>query len=167
MNGPDLPPAQAPPLEDLEGDALALFQFSDVPAPRGHLGTVDWYLCGAVSRLQSSGRFTAAPGTVALLTTQGKFRVGRILVFGLGPRHGMSLQTLYRSSYDAAQTLARLRASVIHLDLPYQAFPRRNPMTLRKSFLEGFLAEYQRLRRAEPTVHVLPPRGLAPEPDPA
>ncbi len=167
MNALELPAAPAPPLEELEGDALALFQFSDVPAPRGHLGTVDWYLCGAVSRLQASGRFTASPGTAALLTPQGKFRVERILVFGLGPRQGMSLQTLYRSSYDAAQTLAKLRASVIHLDLPYQAFPRRNPMTLRKNFLEGFLAEYQRLRRTEPTVHVLPPRGLAPEPAPA
>jgi hypothetical protein len=166
MNTPDLPPAAAPPLESLEGDALALFQFSDVPAPRGHLGAVDWYLCGAVSRLQASGRFTALPGTTALLTPQDKFRVERILVFGLGPRHGMSLQGLYRSSYDAARTLAKLRASVIHLDLPYQAFPRRNPMTLRRSFLEGFLAEYQRLRGTAPTVHVLPPRGLAPEPAP-
>ncbi len=164
MIAPDLPPAPAPPLEELEGDALALFQFSDVPAPRGHLGTVDWYLCGAVSRLQASGRFPAAPGTLALFTPRGKFRVERILVFGLGPRQGMSLQTLYRSSYEAARALADLRASTIHLDLPYQAFPRRNPMSIRRSFLEGFLAEYERLRGVPPSVHVLPPRGLAPEP---
>ncbi len=164
MNTLTLPAPPAPPLEELEGDALALFQFSDVPAPRGHLGTVDWYLCGAVSRLQASGRFPAAPGTLALFTPRGKFRVERILVFGLGPRQGMSLQTLYRSSYDAARALADLRASTIHLDLPYQAFPRRNPMSIRKTFLEGFLAEYERLRGAPPVVHVLPPRGLAPEP---
>lgn len=164
MNTLTLPAAPAPPLEDLEGDALALFQFSDVPAPRGHLGTVDWYLCGAVSRLQASGRFSAGPGTAALFTPQGKFRVEQILVLGLGPRQGMSLQTLYRSSYDAARALAKLRASVIHLDLPYQAFPRRNPVTVRRNFLEGFLAEYGRLRGAPPVVHVLPPRGLAPEP---
>jgi hypothetical protein len=166
MDALTLPAAPAPPLEELEGDALALFQFSDVPAPRGHLGTVDWYLCGAVSRLQASGRFTGLLGTAALFTPQGKFRIERILVFGLGTRQAMSLQTLYRSSYDAARVLAKLGASVIHLDLPYQAFPRRNPVTIRKNFLEGFLAEYQRLRRAAPTVHVLPPRGLAPEPAP-
>ncbi len=163
MNALTLPAAPAPPLEELEGDALALFQFSDVPAPRGHLGTVDWYLCGAVSRLQASGRFPAVPGTAALFTPQGKFRVERILIFGLGPRQGMSLQNLYRASYDAARTLAKLRASVIHLDLPYQAFPRRHPLSIRKNFLEGFLAEYERLRGAAPSVHVLPPKGLHPE----
>jgi hypothetical protein len=158
-----LPAAPAPYLEDLEGDALALFQFSDVPAPRGHLGTVDWYLCGAVSRLQAWGRFSAAPGTAALFTPQGKFRVGRILVLGLGPRHGMSLQALYRASYDAARILAGLGARTVHLDLPYQAFPRRNPMAIRRNFLEGFVAEYRRLRGGEPEVHVLPPKGLNPE----
>ena len=114
MNALDLPAAAAPPLEDLEGDALALFQFSDVPAPRGHLGTVDWYLCGAVSRLQASGRFTALPGTAALLTSRDKFRVGRILVFGLGPRQGMSpvplkdderSQAMFYATFSSASTL--------------------------------------------------------------
>lgn len=166
MTAPALPPAPAPPLEELEGDALALFHFSDVPAPRGHLGTVDWYLCGAVSRLQASGRFSAAPGTAALFTPRGKFRVERVVVLGLGPRQGISLQSLYRGSYIAAGVLARLGARAIHLDLPYQAFPRRNPMLIRRNFLEGFLAEYQRLRGTAPEVHVLPPRGLTPEPAP-
>ena len=163
MNTLALPAAPATPLETLEGDALALFQFSDVPAPRGHLGTVDWYLCGAVSRLQASGRFSAASGTTALFTPRGKFRVERILVLGLGPRRGMSLQSLYRASYEAARRLAELRASVIHLDLPFQAFPRRNPASIQRGFLEGFLAEYERLRGQAPTVHVLSPRGLTPE----
>jgi len=166
VNGLALPPALPLFLEDLEGDALAFFQFSDVPSPRGHLGTVDWYLCGAVSRLQTSGRFSARRGSAALLTPGGKFRVDRILVLGLGPRKTMSLQDLYRSSYEAAGILANLRARTIHLDLPFQAFPRSNPTALRRNFLEGFLAEYQRLRGAPPDVHILAPKSLSPEPTP-
>ena len=158
--------AAASPLEELKGDALAFFQFSDVPAPRGHLGTVDWYLCGAVSRLQAHGRFTAAPGTTALFTPRGKFRVARIVVLGLGPRQSMSLQDLYRASYDAARVLAGLGARAVHLDLPYQAFPRRNLMALRRNFLEGFEAEYRRLRGVDPEVNILPPKGLTPEATP-
>jgi hypothetical protein len=159
-----LPPAPAPFLEDLEGDALVLFHFSDLLAPRGHLGTVDWYLCGAVSRLLRSGRLAARPPGAALFTPRGKFRVGQILVLGLGPRRGMSQQDLYRASYEAAGILARLRAQTIHLDLPYPAFPRRNPLAIRRNFLEGFVAEYRRLRGTSPNVHILPPKNLSPEP---
>ena len=166
MNGPTLPPAPAPFLEDLEGDVLALFQFSDVAAPRGHLGTVDWYLCGALSRLQASGRFLARPRSAVLLNPRGKFRVAQILVLGLGSRQGISLQDLYRSSYEAAHVLVKLQAHTIHLDLPYQAFPRRNPLVIRRNFLEGFLAEFQRLQGARPEVHILPPKSLTPEPAP-
>jgi len=161
---PSLPTAPAQPLEELQGDALVLFHFSDLPVPRGHLGTVDWYLCGAVSRLRATGRFGAAAGTAALFTPQGKFRVERILVLGLGPRQAMTLQTLYGASYEAARRLADLGARTIHLELPYQAFPRRNPATIRRNFLEGFLAEYRRRCGTEPDVRLLPPRGLAPEP---
>jgi hypothetical protein len=167
MNGLTLPPAPPPFLEDLQGDVLALFQFSDIPSPRGHLGTVDWYLCGAVSRLQATGRFSARRGSSALLTPGGKFQVAQIVVLGLGPRRGMSLQDLYRCSYDAASVLAKLRSRSIHLDLPYQAFPRRNPLAIRRNFLEGFLAEYQRLCATAPDVHILPPKSLTPEPTPA
>ena len=166
MNGLALPAAPAPFLEDLEGDALVLFHFSDLPAPRGHLGTVDWYLCGAVSRLLSSGRLSARPNGAALFTPRGKFRVAQILVLGLGPRKRMSQQDLYRASYEAAGILARLRAQTIHLDLPYQAFPRRNPLAIRRNFLEGFVAEYQRLRGTPPDVHLLPPKDLIPQPAP-
>ncbi|MFQ5658350.1 MAG: M17 family peptidase N-terminal domain-containing protein [Candidatus Methylomirabilales bacterium] len=73
-------------VEELSGDLMVLFHFQDVPVPRNTLGTVDWYLSGAISRVSVDGKFTGARGTAALFHPESKFQVGKILVLGLGPR---------------------------------------------------------------------------------
>jgi hypothetical protein len=106
------------PLEEIPGDLLVLFHFEDIPVPRGSLGRVDWYLCGAVSRLSVDGKFTGALGTVALFPPAGKFQVQKILVFGLGPRSQLTLPVLERAAAELQKSISGLQAQEIFLALP-------------------------------------------------
>lgn len=106
------------PIEEIPGDLLVLFHFEDTPVPRGSLGKVDWYLCGAVSRLSVDRRFTGALGTVALLHPAGKFQVQKILVFGLGPRAHLTLSEVETAATHLRNTINGLQAREILLALP-------------------------------------------------
>jgi hypothetical protein len=68
------------------------------------------------------------------------------------------MTALYRLSYQAAETVLRLRQPRIALDLPLRGFPTEPPVRIRQAFLEGFLAELQRgWPEASFTVSLLPP----------
>ncbi len=150
-------------LEEIPADVLVLFHLEDEPAPRGRLGWVDWILGSALSRLRARSKFAGERGVTALLSTDGKLRADRILVFGLGPRRDLSMTILYRLSYQAAQTVLNLRCTRIALDIPAHAFPQQPPEHIRRAFLEGFTAELQRGRPDAPFSLTLlaPPHGSA------
>ena len=97
------------PIEEIPGDLLVLFHFEDIPVPRGSLGKVDWYLCGAVSRLSVDGKFTGALGTGALFHPAGKFQVQKILVFGLGPSSRLTLSALERATEQLQKIVSGLQ----------------------------------------------------------
>jgi leucyl aminopeptidase len=133
-------------LEEIPAEVLVLFHLEDEPAPRGRLGWVDWILGSAVSRLRARGKFAGERGGTALLSPDGKLRADRILVVGLGSRRDFSLPAFYRLSYQAAQTILKLRCTRIALDIPVHAFLQQPPEYIRRAFLEGFTAELQRGR---------------------
>jgi len=135
------------PIEEIGAEVLILFHLEDEPAPRGRLGQVDWILCGAVSRLRARRKFSGERGATALLAPNGKLKVDRILVVGLGRQADLSMVALYRLSYQAAQTILDLRCTQVAMEPPLRAFPREAPARIREAFLEGFLAE---LRRGQP-----------------
>ena len=137
------------PIEEIDAEVLVLFHLEDEPAPRGRLGRVDWILRGALSRLRARGKFAGERGATALLAPEGKLKVGRILVVGLGRQADLSLVALYRLSYQAAQAILALRCARIAMEPPFRAFPQEAPAHLQQSFIEGFTAE---LRRGQPDV---------------
>jgi hypothetical protein len=146
------------PLAELQGEVLVLFDLAEEPAARGRLGWVDWVLLSPLSRLHARGRFSAGRGVSALLSPEGKLRVERVLVIGLGAPEERSLTNLYRLSYQVAQTILSLGCRRIVLDLPYRAFPTEPWKRLRRAFLEGFTAELGRGRPdVEFAVSTLPP----------
>jgi hypothetical protein len=145
-------------LEDIPADVLVLFHLADEPVPRGRLGRVDWILLSALSRLRVRGKFAAERGSSVLLASGGKFKVTWVLVVGLGRRADLTMTALYRLSYQAAETVLRLRQPRIALELPLRGFPTEPPIRIRQAFLEGFLAELQRgWPEASFTVSLLPP----------
>mgnify|MGYP002153775100 CR=1 FL=1 len=132
------------PIEEIPAEVLVLFHVEDEPAPRGRLGRVDWILCGVLSRLRARGKFAGERGATALLSPNGKFKAERILVIGLGRRADLSMVTLYRLSYQAAQMVLDLHCTAVAVEPPFRAFPREAPPRAQQAFLEGFLAELQR-----------------------
>src|SRR5512138_497499 len=145
-------------LEEIPADVLVLFHLADEPVPRGRLGRVDWLLLSAISRLRVREKFAAERGSSILLSSEGKFVAAWVLVVGLGRRADLTMTALYRLSYQAAETVLKLRQPRIALDLPLRGFPTEPPVRIRQAFLEGFLAELQRgWPEASFTVSLLPP----------
>lgn len=108
------------PIEDIEGEVLVLFHFEDMPAPRGFLGRVDWFLGGRISRLISQERFSGAKGSTLLLFIGRKIRAGWVLVLGLGGRSQLEEETFCRGSLQVAEALGSLRLSQVIVAPPYE-----------------------------------------------
>jgi hypothetical protein len=111
-------PTPADPVEEIRGDVLVLFHYQDVPVPRSTLGTVDWYLAGAVSRVALDGKFTGELGRAALFHPCGKFHVEKILVLGLGPRAAVNASTLRAAARHLQTLLHDLQARDVRIVLP-------------------------------------------------
>jgi leucyl aminopeptidase len=145
-------PAAPPParVEAVPADLLLFFQLEDEPAARGRLGRVDWLLCGALARLRARRKFAGERGGHVLLTSAGKLRAERVLIVGLGRREALTLNALYRLSYDVARAVLQLGSDSLAVEPPCRAFPQDPPGRIRRAFLEGFLAELRRGRPESP-----------------
>jgi len=133
-------------VESVPAELLVLCHPQDEPAPRGRLGRADWLCCGALTRLQVRGKFRGERGTAALIATGGKLLADRLLVLGLGRRSDLTLQALYRLSYQVAQSVLDLRCQRLAVEPPVRLYPAQTPERIRQAFLEGFLAELKRGR---------------------
>ncbi len=80
-------------LSRLRTEILALACFKDIRPLRGLAGEVDWYYSGIISRMMMHKRFTGFHGETLLTPTEGKLRISKVMMIGLGPS----------SSYDALQ----------------------------------------------------------------
>lgn len=81
-------------LDALEHEAVALFVPSDVRPLRGVAGFVDWRTNGALSRVLLNGSFSGARDEVLLAPTSGRLGPRRFFLFGLGPKNGVTRDTL-------------------------------------------------------------------------
>jgi hypothetical protein len=130
--------ASPDPLEEVTGEALVLFHFQDVPVPRHTLGKVDWYLSGAVSRVAVDGKFTGALGSTALFHPQGKFRVEKIVILGLGPRGEVDAQTLQAVAKHLRRLLQDLRVRDARIVLPdWPCMPMEEAIALFSATLQA------------------------------
>jgi hypothetical protein len=78
----------------LEADLVVAGVHDDERPPQGLAGAVDWFLCGRLTDLLISGRFTGARSSFALLATQGLIASPRFMLVGLGPRRELSPSVL-------------------------------------------------------------------------
>jgi hypothetical protein len=89
-------------IKKLETEALIVGFYEDVRPLKGVAGELDWLLCGSLSALILTKKLRGSLGDVALLTSQGKAPVQKIFMVGLGPRSGMTPETLRSAARNAA-----------------------------------------------------------------
>lgn len=117
-SGPLIRPVDLIGLDDLNGDALALFCWSDVRPLKGVLGLVDWRLGGSVSRAMEAGLFAGHMDETLLLPAVPRMGTKRLFIFGLGPRSGWDTAVLRQGCKRAADVLARAGTQAWRLGCP-------------------------------------------------
>jgi hypothetical protein len=96
-------------LDALDVDALAVLVGPERPL-QGLAGLVDWRLCGALTRVLTTGLYAGDPGEALLLPSAGRVPAARVVVLGL-PSHnrpadfssavGRACDVLHRAGYQA------------------------------------------------------------------
>jgi hypothetical protein len=81
-------------IKTVESDAVVVGFYEDVRPLKNLAGSLDWLLCGSLSRLIIEKRLHGALGEMALLTSRGKIPAGKIFLVGLGPRSEFSCAAL-------------------------------------------------------------------------
>ncbi|MEL6546328.1 MAG: M17 family peptidase N-terminal domain-containing protein [Myxococcota bacterium] len=81
-------------LDHLDHETVALFISTDGRPLRGVAGFVDWRVNGALSRLLLNGTFKGDREEVLLAPTRGRLGDRRFFLFGLGPSHDASRESL-------------------------------------------------------------------------
>lgn len=89
-------------IKKLETEALIVGFHEDVRPLKGVAGELDWLLCGALSTLILTNKISGSLGETALVTSQGKVSAQKIFLVGLGPRAGLSRETLRSAARNAA-----------------------------------------------------------------
>ena len=112
---------QRGPIERIRTDLVIIgFAPEDRPLRRG-AGRADWRLSGELWNLISSEKLSGALGEVALLSARGALRSPLLLVVGLGPRNGLSVEAWRELGRDTTTRALRLRAESAVLDLAVDA----------------------------------------------
>jgi hypothetical protein len=70
----------------LHGEVFVIGCFEDVRPLKGAAGEVDWLFAGLLSHLFVQKKMTGAKGETALLATQGKIPIQKVLLVGLGEK---------------------------------------------------------------------------------
>lgn len=104
-------------LDELKVESLVVPFFSDERPLRGALGSVDWRLCGRISRLIERGVVTGVRGETVLVPARPRLPFEKLFLFGLGPKASFDFDA-NDAAVDAmlaTLTRARVRASVLVL----------------------------------------------------
>lgn len=123
-------------LDTLRCEAMAIGVFEDERPMRGALGLVDWRLCGAVSRLLTTGRLAGTRGERLLLSSRRRLPFDKIFLFGLGTRKELDpgcFEEAVRAMFDTLSD-ARIRSAVLALP------GRTNGLLGPKEAMERFLS---------------------------
>lgn len=104
-------------ISKVDADAAVVGWYEDVRPLKGGAGTLDWLLCGELSRLILEKRVRGSLGEVALLTTAGKIPASKIFLIGLGPRKDAMRENLQRAAQIAAGAIAGAGVAKAAIDL--------------------------------------------------
>ncbi len=86
-------------------DAALLYLYSDVHPPKGATGTVDWYMCGFISRLIKEGKISGQFQDVVMLATQNRIAACKALLLGMGSTVEMQADKVFSVWKQAALTM--------------------------------------------------------------
>lgn len=78
------------PFDEVETHLAVVPLYEDIRPLKGTSGWVDWRLCGKISNLILSHRFSGARGELLLMPSQGRLASQEILCIGLGHKEEMS-----------------------------------------------------------------------------
>ncbi len=98
-------------------DAAVVGWYADVRPLRGGAGTLDWLLCGALTRLIVNKHVRGTLGETALLTTAGKIPAAKLFLVGLGPRSEATQERLRQAAEATAAALAGAGVAKAAIDL--------------------------------------------------
>ncbi len=93
------------PIIRVNCDAVFLYLYSDVRPPKGATGTVDWYMCGFISRLIKAGKISGQFQDVVMLATQNRIAARKALLLGMGPTVDMQADKVFSVWKQAALTM--------------------------------------------------------------
>lgn len=111
-------PIDLPGLDNLSGDAVGLFCWSDVRPLAGVAGYVDWRVCGALSQTIHTHVFAGELSDVLMVPVSGRFGPRRIFLFGLGPSTAWTADTLRESCRRAYDIMRRAGVESVILGAP-------------------------------------------------
>jgi hypothetical protein len=117
-SGPLTVVVNLPVLDTVQAESIGLFLWSDVRPLAGVAGTIDWRVCGGLSRLLEEAVFSAAEGEVLLHPVGGRFGLRRLFLFGLGSVAETDPAALRRACRKAHDALQRAGAGQIVLGAP-------------------------------------------------
>ncbi len=132
----------SPPVDALQGDVFLTFVYRDRPVPQGHLGTIDWYLDGMISRLTATQRFQGQWGEALLVAGGVKVRCDKILAVGVGDQATFSIANLPRAASCAVEILNNLKASRIVVELPAALGSLSQPAEVQRHVVSRLVKEF-------------------------
>lgn len=122
-------------LDELKIEALVMPFFSDERPLRGPLGSVDWRLCGRVSRLIERGIVTGKKGETVLVPARPRLPFEKLFLYGLGPRADFDYIANDTALNAMLGTLSRARVRASVLVLPGRAVGLVSPTDAMEAFL--------------------------------
>ena len=105
-------------LDRLPHECLVLGFFSDERPPKGNGGFVDWRLNGLVSRLIAEGRIRGDFSERVLIDAHRRIPSQKVVLFGLGKRRELSLETLRDAGARMAETAVRIHSLDFAVEVP-------------------------------------------------
>lgn len=105
-------------LDQVVGDSVGLFCWSDVRPLVGVAGYIDWRLCGSLSQALVNRNFMGDAGEVMLLPVSGRFGPRRLFVFGLGPVAAWDGEVLRTGARQAVEVMRKAGATSVVLGAP-------------------------------------------------
>ena len=125
-------------LDALSPECLVLGLFSDDRPPRGPCGFADWRLNGLISNLIASGRITGALRENVMIDTCRRIPAPKLILHGLGPLAGLTLEALHEAGLHLAATLTGLRCRDFAFDVPAATRAGLDVAQMTESLIRGF-----------------------------
>jgi len=105
-------------IQSVEDDLIVVNLFEGVEMPEGATGAVDQAMSGAIRELIADGDFQGKRGEIVVLYPRGAIPASRVIVVGLGPQEGFTLDSVRHAAAAAARKARDLGvksfSSIVH-----------------------------------------------------